>query len=138
MIRKLKEGTVAGYTDVSWEVEHIYRMIGRVAGRFGYRMLDENVHVETVLGGLADKEREYLNIQLTKNHFPTIIVESYFPYEEACVRIKVNDEDFSSYTYSRGKGGVKMTINGARDFRTALSTAIELCGALEGCFESVM
>ena len=138
MIRKLNESTVAGYTDASSEAEHMYRMIGRVAGRFGYRMLDENVHIETVLGGLADTEREYLNIQLTKNHFPTIIVESYFPYDEACVRIKVSEEDFSSYTYGRGKGGVKMTVRGARDFRTALTTAIELCSALEGYFESVV
>ena len=138
MIRKLKEGTVAGYTNASSEVEHVYRMIGRVASRFGYRMLDENVHVETVLGGLADQEREYLNIQLTKNHFPTIIIESYFPYDEACVRMKVSEEDFSSYAYGRGKGGFRMTVHGARDFRTSLSTAIELCGALEGYFESVV
>lgn len=138
MIRKLNEGTVAGYTDVSPEAEHIYRMIGRVGGRFGYRMEDKNVHVNTVLGGLADEEREYLNIQLTKNHFPTIIVESYFPYDEACVRIKVNEEDFSSYTYGRGKGEVRMTVRGARDFRNALTTAIELCSALEGYFESVV
>ena len=138
MIRKLKEGTVAGYTNASTEVEHIYRIIGRVASRFGYRMLDENVHVETVLGGLADEEREYLNIQLTKNHFPTIIIESYSPYDEACVRIKVSEEDFSSYTYGRGKGGIKMTRNGAKDFRNALSTAIELCTAIEGCFELIV
>ena len=135
MIRKLNEANVAGYNDVSPELVQIYRMIGRVAKRFGYSMEDKNVHVETVYNG---SETEYINIQLTKYHSPTVIIEAYFPFEEACVRIKVNDEDFSSYTYGRGKGGVKMTINGARDFRTALSTAIELCSALEGYFESVV
>lgn len=135
MIRKLNEATVAGYNDVSSELVQIYRMIGRVGKRFGYSMEDKNVHVETVYNG---SETEYINVQLTRYHFPTIIIEAYFPFEEACVRIKVNDEDFSSYTYGRGKGGVKMTINGARDFRTALSTAIELCSALEGYFESVV